>query len=335
MRKKLRFDAQTIAVLGALGLMSQQNTPVRFDAGEGLFLLQELQVIEQQLYETPFGQLKAEKLIPFQFDVPAGAQEWGYDRVTPSGMAQWIAADAKDLPSVNVDRERVTFPINWHGISYSYTLKDLKAAMFSGMPLEAMKARAARRGIDSHRNQVLLTGDDTLGYEGFINSSEVTQDTVANGKWDGTGATPDEIIQEFNQVIFLIGTLTRENYWPDTLCVPAMVYAYLTTTPRSSTSDTTIWEYMRDNNEYIKNLEMLVELGPTTDTGGEGVGDSGNGRAIFYKKSPDVVVAKIAVLFEQLPPQVKGFSFETPCYGAFGGTHWRVPIAGYYLDGVR
>jgi hypothetical protein len=335
MRKKLRFDAQTQNVLGALGLMTQQNTPVRFDAGEGLFILQELQAIEQQLYETPFGLLKAEKFIPFQLDVPAGAQEWGYDRVTGFGLAQWIAADAKDLPTVNVDRQRVTFPIEWHGTSYTFTLKDLKAAAFSNMPLEASLAREARRAIDSHRNRVLLMGDATVGFSGFINDASVTQDTAANGAWDGSAATPDEIIQEFNRIIFLIGTLTKENYWPDTLLVPPMVYSYLTTTPRSATSDTTIWEFMRDNNQYIKSLDMLLELGPLTDEGGTAPGEGATGRAIFYKKSPDVVVAKIATMFEQLPPERHGFSLKTPCYGAFGGVHWRVPIAGYYLDGVR
>lgn len=335
MRKKLRYDRQAITALDALGLTTAQNTPVRFDAGEGLFILQELQVIEQRLYETPFGLLKSERLIPFQFDVPAGAQEWGYDRVTATGMAQWIAADAKDLPRVNVDRERVTFKIYWDGVAYGYTLKDLKAAMHSNMPLDDQLGRAARRACDAHRNKVLLAGDDIVGMTGFLNDANVTQDSVATGAWDGSGATPDEIIAEFNQKIFAIGTLTKENYWPDTLVVPPMVYAHLTTTPRSSTSDTTIWEYMRDNNDYIKNLDMLLELGPTTDSGGTGPGDSGTGRAIFYLKSPEVVVAKVATMFEQLPAQQKGFSIEIPCYGAFGGTHWRIPIAGYYLDGVR
>lgn len=335
MRKKLRFDRQTIDVLDGLGLAVNQNTPVRFDAGEGLFILQELQAIEQQLYETPFGKLKAEMLIPYAFDVPEGAQEWGYDRVTAFGLAQWIAADAKDLPRVNVDRKRVTFPIYWSGLAYGYTRKDLQSAMMSSMPLDASLAKACRRGIDSHRNKVLLQGDDIVGLTGFLNDANVTVDTVANGAWDGTAATPDQIIAEFNQIIFLIGSLTKENYWPDTLVVPAQVYAHLTTTPRSSTSDTTIWEYMRENNQYIKRLEFLLELGPTTDEGGVGPGGGGAGRAIFYLRSPEVVVAKMATLFGQLPPQMKGFSIETPCYSVFGGTHWRVPIAGYYLDGVR
>lgn len=334
-RKKLRYDSQALRVLEDLGLRTSNKTDARFDAGEGLFILQELQAIEQQMYETPFGLLKAEQLIPFQFDVPAGAQEWGYDRVTAFGLAQWIAADAKDFPTVEVSRARVTFPIAWHGISYKYTIKDMMAAMFAQMPLDSSLARAARRGIDSHRNQVLLSGDSKIGFTGFLNDPSVTTSSVVSGKWDGSAATPDQIIAEFNKIIFLIGTLTKENYWPDTLVVPPMVYSYLTTTPRSSTSDTTIWEYMKNNNQYIKSMEMLLELGPLADSGGTAPGAGASGRAIFYKKSPEVVVAKIATLFEQLAPQKTGMSFETPCYGAFGGVHWRVPIAGYFLDGVR
>lgn len=337
-RKKLRYDDQARAVLASLGVTHQGNA-LRFDgahadAGESLFILQELQAIEQRLYETPFGPRKSEILIPHVNDVPAGAQEWGYDRVTPYGIAQWISADAKDIPLANVDRKRVTFPVKSMGMGYSYTREALMAALMANMPLETMEAMACRRGIDSFRDQVLLQGDASVGYTGFLNDPGVSISSLAHGAWDGTAATPDQIIAEVNAKVFLVGQTCKEVYWPDTLVVPPKVYSFLTTAPRSANSDTTIWQYIQKNNPTLKNLEMLLQLAPSSEPGGIGPGVGGVSRAVLYKRDPECLVAKIALLFEQLPPQMKGFSIEVPCWARIAGTHFRVPISALYMDGV-
>lgn len=332
MRKKLRHDALFREILNRLGMEnSRTKETLRFDgahsdAAESLFILQELQAIEQQLYETPFGPLDSKVLIPYDFSVPAGAMEWGYDRVTLHGMAQWIAANAKDLPRAEVSRTRATFPIQSMGDSYSYSRLDMLSAMMANMPLDPLLAQAARRAIDSFMDQVLLEGDATVGFSGFVNDANVSITAVAHGKWDGSAATPDQIIVEANRIVSDIGKTTKKNYYPDTLVLPPDQHAYVTTTPRSANSDTTIWEYIQKNNKYLKNIEMLLQA--------EGAGVGAVDRAIFYKRSPEVVVAKIAIPFEQLPPQQRGFSIEVPVWARIGGTHWRIPIAATYLDGV-
>jgi hypothetical protein len=311
MRRKLRFDEQARSVLQQLGLVSQRTRQqIHFDgahcdAGESLFILQQLQAIEQGLYETPFGPLESDRLIPMDMSVPAGASEWGYDRVTATGLAQWLAADARDFASVEVERKRVTFPINSMGAEYWYTRLDLLAAEMSRMPLEPSLARAARRAIDSFRDQVLLQGDAGVGYSGFVNDPSVSVSPVAHGAWDGSAATADQIIAEINTDVELIRSVCKKVYSPDTLVVPPQVYAHLTTTARSTTSDTTIWEFIKKNNPYLKNLESVLQIAPVSEPGGIGPGVAGVGRALYYKRDPEVVVAKIAILVRAAPPRSK------------------------------
>lgn len=338
-RKKLRYDNQTRACLESLGLATPRGG-LRFDgehadAGESLFILQELQAIEQRIYETPFGQLKSNELIPIVADIPAGASEWGYDRVTGYGLAQWVAADARDIPRADVKRERVTFPLRDMGVAYEYTRRDLLAAAMAGMPLDAMKAQSARRAIDSFRDKVFLEGDSSVGMSGFMNDSTVTVQNVAHGAWDGSAATADQVIAEVNSAIATIGAVTKENYWPDTLAVPMPCYAWLTTTARSSNSDTTIWEYVLRNQPYVKTLVPVLQLGNASDPGGKAPGVGGVGRAVLYKRDPEVLKGPVSLMFEQLPPQAIGFSMQIPCRASIGGVHWRVPIAALYIDGVR
>lgn len=336
--KTLRHDSQMMAALAAAGIDITKPDPrfFRMDAAESLFIRQELQAVEQQAYDTPFGPMKSAMLIPQDFSIPEGAQEWGYDRIQPFGLAQWLSPGGRDMPFSDVSRARVLFPLRIMGMAYRYDRDDLQAAAFAGRPLDSTLAMAARRGIDAFRDQVQLTGDTLAGFKGFINASEVTATAVAHGKWDGTGATTDQIIAEINTSIMQIVMTTREVYWPDTLVVPNAVYSYLTTTPRSANSDTTIWEFIKANNPTLKSLEMLLQLGPTSDPGGTSPATAASGgRAIFYKRDIECVVAKGSVAFDQLPPQYQGLSIQVPCFAKIGGTHWRVPISALFLDGVR
>lgn len=337
MRAKLRYDNHTRAILNELGL-TYRNKTLRFDgphadAGESLFLIQELQAIEAKIAEQPLGPLDALNLIPLDESVPAGAREWGFDRITGYGIAQWVAADGKDLTRVEVKRERVTFPVKTMAAMYSFTREDLEAAAMANMPLDATLASEARRSIDSFKDKVWIEGDASVGMTGFLNDANVSIGSLAHGKWDGTAATPDQIIAEINGYVFAVMRTTKKAFIPDTLVVPTGVYGYITTAPRSAQSDMTIWEFIRKNNPFLKNLEMLLQS-DTVANGGVGPGVSGVSRAVLYKRAPEVLTAKQAIGFDILPPVIAGFSMDTACRARIGGTCFRVPIAAVYLDGV-
>lgn len=296
----------------------------RSDSAPSLFLQRELQDIEKKIYETPFAPLKADQLIPVK-TIARGAQEAGYDRITHYGMARWLAASAKDLPSVNAERRRFLYPVKSLGAQYEYTQDDIDAAQMAGMPLDDTLARAARRAIDTFRNSVALEGDAAIGMTGFVNDPSVPSGNATTGNWLG-GATPDQILADLNQMPIDVRTQTKEVYEADTLALPTSLHGYVATTPRSANSDTTILEYFLKANPQIKEVVPMLEL--------EEAGAGGTGRAICYKKDLEILEQAVAIPFEQMPPQFSGLKVEVPCRGRIGGTHFKAPIACVYRDGL-
>ena len=80
-------------------------------------------------------------------------------------------------------------------------------------------------------------------------------------------------------------------------------------------------------NADLRNAESWYKLN-TADAAGTGP------RALFYKRSPEVLELVIPQDFEQLPPQAKNLAFVVPCHARCGGVVVRYPVAMLYLDGI-
>jgi hypothetical protein len=295
----------------------------RHDAATQAFIQQTLQYLSGRIVTTPFGPKRAAALIPLEGDVPEGAQEWGYDRVTHTGIAQWISSTATDIPFANMHSQRVMFPMRKLGVGYHVADDDVAAAMMSGMNVPANKAIAAREAVDRFENNVWISGDATVGMEGFINASNVTAGSVVTGTW--ASATPAQILADMHTVLQSIKVTTRQVYEADTIVLPIVQRGLIQTTPYSTGSDLTIEEYFLRNHRGVR-FEELAEL--------DGAGAGGTDRMIVYKRDPQVLVAKYSVIFHAKPPQEQGYGYNVPCYGKIGGVAWMVPIAAAYGDGI-
>lgn len=297
----------------------------RLDAADSALLYRELQAIEAKVLEQPFPEFLSPKLIPYDTQsVPRGALEWGFYRLTPAGMARWIASNVNDLPRVSLAKVRVTFPIREMAIAAAYTWAEIEAARTSGFALEAAQVAAARRGINAFTDKVLIEGDASVGLTGFANDPLIPITTVA-AVW--SAATADAIIADMNTGGFAIWNTSKHLYQADTLALPPTQFAKITTTPRSASSDSTIWNFFLNNSPFIRNIIVVPQLATA------GVG--GGPRAVIYKRDPEVVEAKIAIPFEQADiPQHQGTEIQIPYWSRIGGTTWKVPMAALYLDGI-
>lgn len=298
------------------------------DAADQAFIRIQLQAIQAQVEETPFGPLKAQLLIPVQVDIPEGAREWGFDRILHYGEAQFLAPGATDIPLTNVEKKRITFPMKSIGTGYAFTIMDAMAARMANMPLENELALAAKQVIASKFDSAWLNGDASVGWEGFVNSSIVPQAEAGTGDWLNVVTTPAQIIADMHEAVTAVRVSVKENklLLPDTIAMPIAQWAYISTTARSTTSETTILEYFLAQHPEITLVEPLAQLA------GAGVG--GSDRMMIYKRDPKVVVAKASVLFRQLPVQEEGFGFKVPCYAGLGGVAFKMPVACKYVDGI-
>lgn len=299
--------------------------PLRLDAATTVFLQRQLTQILNKTIEVPFGPLKAEQLIPMIWDINPGAERYSYDQVTARGVAEWHASGANDFPRANISREEMDVRLHSFFIGYGYTLQEIRAAMFTGQPLKDKEATACRRAIDAFRNRVHISGDTTVGYEGFINNSLVNVANATTGTWGS--ATGDQIAQAILDAVLDIWEDSREVYTPDTVAVPASVWGRLTGTGRGANTDITLAEWIKKTVPQIKNIVPMTEL--------ETAGVSGTKRMVVYLKDPDVLAAHGAINFMQHPEQQKSnLDVFVPCEGRIGPVVVDIPIAMVYRDGL-
>lgn len=304
------------------------NNCQHLDAAPSAFIAQQLQFIEAEVAQTPFGPIKWAKFVPLWNGVPRGAREHGFDRVTKKGMAKLLASAAKDIPRVNIEKKRVTYPILEMSIGYGFTVNDLEAAAFAGVPLNQQDAEGARERIDEFVNSMVLFGKDPAGnaidsMTGLINDPVVPQASAGTGNW--LAATADQVLADLAAGVAKVRSNSKESREINTILVDGDIYEMLNTKFRSTSSDATIWESFAKSHPGVV-LDQLAEL----KTAGSGA----TRRALYYKKDPSVLRAVVPIPFEQLAGQEDGLEIFFPCRGTTGGMHWREPVAAFYQDGL-
>jgi len=296
--------------------------------------------IEKEAYDLPRENLDAIMSAPIKGGISKGAQTYTVRTITKLGMAKVISADAKDLPPVSLAFKKDTVEIHNVGASYKFTNEELDGAAFAGIPLEALDARAARQTIDEKVDEIIYVGEKDWGLQGLLTNPNVTRSVAADNaagtskKWKDK--TLDEITKDIQTMVDAVFNATKGprgsgTVTPDTLKLPREAYTSLTTRTKGVDSDVTFLKALQDRfaPQGIKSIECCNSA--------DGVGVINNnpvGRALLYKKAPENVFSILPVVFKVLPPQYVGLSIIYNCVARTGGTAWRRPTTGVYMDGV-
>ena len=295
--------------------------------------------IEKEAYDLPRESLDAIMSAPIKGGISKGAQTYTVRTITKLGMAKVISADAKDLPPVSLAFKKNTVEIHNVGASYKFTNEELDGAAFAGIPLEALDARAARQTIDEKVDEIIYVGEKDWGLLGLLTNPNVTRTVAATGasaskKWKDK--TLDEITADIQTMVNAVFEATKGprgsgTVTPDTLKLPREAYTSLTTRTKGVDSDVTFLKALQDRfaPQGIKSIECCNSAA--------GVGTIDNNpvdRALLYKKAPENVFSILPVVFKVLPAQYVGLSIIYNCVARTGGTAWRRPTTGVYMDGV-
>ena len=316
------------------------NAPdeVRNDAGLSMAFARQLEYVIKKVYEADYPEFRATEFIPVNTEIPPGALTYTYRRIDlgAGGNAKIINSYSEDLPKVDVNAKEQQAPIVTLGISYEWSVQDLASAAFSGIPIEAYKARAARRAIDYLLERIACIGDANSGIAGMMNAPGLTATartaaSISAGTWAyqlanvGSLTTPvvvGNIIADINLMIQGVFTATKSTFRPTNLLVPFAVYMLLETTPRSIS-------YTTDNVlSYLESMTGLdIDYWPSLDQYTPGQG-------IAYVKDPDLLELMISQPFTQMPPQPKNLAWEVPCMERTGGVQLRSPPTATTMSGM-
>jgi hypothetical protein len=304
----------------------------RLDANESVFFARQLEYIKGKTYDILYPEMHAMRLFPISTEAGAGAKTITYHQYDSVGMAKIIANYAQDLPSANVTGKEFTSNIRGVGVSYQYDVQEVRYAQFAGVPLETRKAAAARRAHDEKINQLAWYGDADHGVPGFFTNANIPGYTIPA---DGTGSsklfsakigTPDLIIRDVNGIINSVRIQSKGVHVANELWLPIAQFALLESTPRSSTSDTTIMEFLRRVNPGVT-FKAILELdnalsSNTLDT------------MVAIDNSAENLTLELPMPLMQHSPQQEGLAFKVPMESRVGGIIIYRPLAMSMADSV-
>jgi len=319
MSENMHYDAQDLRAIEASG---------RFDANESVFFARQLESIKAQSYDVKRAKLNALEIFPVSTATPEGATTITYRQYDAVGVAKIISNYATDIPRADVTGKEFTSPIRGIGIAYGYNMQEIRSAQFAGMPLSEKKMRAAQRAHEELINKLAWSGDVENGLPGFMTNANIPAYVVTA---DGSGAsklwstkTADQIIRDVNGIINQVQTQSKGIHRANMVLMPLEQYAYISSQPRSSTTDTTILSFLQANNPGVT-FKAVIEL----DAFGGGLD-----RLVAGEFSVDNMQLELPMTFRQYSPQQLGLEFVIPCESRFAGVIIEYPLAFALGDSV-
>lgn len=324
-------DGSTVELSPAITALQASDT--RITDGDAVFMQRQLEAIESQTYDVLYPDLEARDVFTTNSFGGAGAQTLTYRSYGRVGSAAVINARAIDLPKSDIHGKEYSIGVKSMGVAYDFDIDEIAAAQMAGMPLEARKAMAARRGYEELVNKIVWDGHKETGLKGLFDNQDITRSNVAAGVAGGTEwekKTPDEILADMNAAAAAMYTSTKKIHKPDTLLLPVAKWAYIAQTPRSPMSDTTILQYFLANNQFIKSVKPLNIL--------EGRGAVGAECMIVMtattNEGTQTVRIREPLPLQFLPVQLHGLVYEVPGRGRFAGLEVTYPAAIAIWSGI-
>jgi len=300
--------------------MKHQNK----DAGLSAFFENELRFVKARAYDVVYNELMARTLFPVSSEVDPGAESITYEQYDYVGVAKLIHAYASDLPSVEITGKQFVRKIWSEGISFNYSIQDVRAARYAGKDLNARKARAARRQMLALENKIAFHGDEEAGIPGFIMHPNILTADAAEA-W--TVSNQASILADLQAMVIAQRDATKGMESGNTLLLPDEQYTIMATTRLDSTAtETTLLDYVLQKFPFIENVVSCYEL--------KGAGEGGEDCAILYRRDPEKLTLEVPQDVEFLDPQLDGFMYKVPVHARTAGVMIYCPLSIIRLDGI-
>jgi hypothetical protein len=331
--KNIRVDAlelgRVAGLLNAAGHKMADGKPYRADAGETAIIARQLEYIRTKTTDVVYAESKALKFFPIASDVPDGARTFVVQQWDMAGSAKIISSFADDLPKVSLLAKERSQIVQTVGNAYDYSIEELKASAFSGVPLQAKKATACRMIHERKVDELVAVGDADADLPGALNNANIPLVVPPNGGW--ATATPEEILEDMYALEWAVWTNSMELFPPTDMLMSTAEFKRVSTTMYAAggvTTTETILAVFLKNSRFIKNVEPWHKL-DLADAGGTGP------RLMAYHKSDAVIEIVLPRPFTQEPPQARNLSWVTNCHSTIGGVQVNYPIGAAYMDGVN
>lgn len=293
---------------------------------DALIRPQDLNAIDNTIYEINKEELKARTIFNVKSDVPEGAETYSYDVIKRSGAAKVLAPGADDIPLVDADMERHTEQIYSISAGFRLSVQELRQAQMSGQPVETTKAATARRAISEKENKIAWKGDAKHNILGVTNAEGIQTMAVQNNEAGSSSSWKDktgrEIVADLRKARAAVNKLP--GHTADTLIVTPDAMEELEKEYNQYTGQTVLG--------YLRSQSWFSRIDFTSDL--EKVGDGDTDSFLVFDSSPNVVQLLIPMDIKRHPEEYKFPNYKVPLEERTGGVIVRYPMAIVRGDGI-
>jgi len=258
----------------------------------------------------------------------------GIGTQTVSGKP-WLSGNSTTLPGVSINGERIVLPLRLLGQELSYSSVELERSQMVGQSIDVQKFTAMNAMYQMHTDEMVYTGDTTVGATGLVNSALVSTGSVAA---DGTGGltawstkTADLILRDVNDMINAAWTATGFAACPNKLLLPPAAYALVAGKRIGDYGGQSILGFLEDNSISLRVNGTKLDIQPCKWLTGRGAGATN--RMVCYTNDENHVRFPMVPIRRETPYNL-GINFHAPYIWAFGELEWVYPETALYRDGI-
>ena len=290
--------------------------------------------IESRVRMIQHASIQYPDLVGISREASPHADSIVYYSFDATGEMTDLANRANDLPLVSIMEQQHTVPIQWKGLAYDWTDRELGRAMMTGQSLSDRKVRAAFRVAEETKEKIFLNGDSGYGWDGMLNNQNIPKQEITS---KFSASNDADVFDAVNTLIGGAWEDTNQVRICDTLLLPVDAFVALSR-PMGEDANQSVMEYIRKYNPYtaatgqplmIRTLRQLKTAVPAANPG-----DAGTSRAIAYPRDMDVLRYHVPQELTFIEPQRVGFSWIYHGTLVLGGLEIMEPAAMRYLDGV-
>jgi hypothetical protein len=328
------FAYATPGIMAGMQLAFNDGVPTMDDGVA--FYISQLAGLESKIYEAKYANINFAELVPIKGDIPEWADTWeylSYDAVT---LGKFIGSSADDLPKVQFSANKSIVPIGYAGVSYDYSLDELRKSQQMRMPIDSTKAKVAFRGSQEHSQRVAYFGDAARNMTGLFNNANVALD---NSVINWATATGQEIIDDMNGLGIKVWTDSANVHVPNVWVIDSTRFAQISSQRMDAGTDTTVLEFFLKNNVYTSLTGATPRVVPrlqltAAELAANGVSNGSKDRMMAYEMNEENLSMANPIPFRPLPPQPQGLNVYVPCEYKLSGVEFRFVFSAAYRDHV-
>ncbi len=295
----------------------------RADVGETRLFATMLRYVVAKAIPTLYVMNKVRDTFPVDSSVPPGAQTVEYRRLIDHGDLQEISSRGTDVPEVTYDAESDVYRLVSYAGAFSWTLDDLEAAAFAGVPLSTEGLAVLNRAAERSFELVSLQGHVAKLIAGVYNDANPAVTVPTTGTW--ATATHDQIVFDCHDIIDAVFTANNRNYRPNRLLIPSVSWRYMAI--RRANTDLNVMTALQQDFPGLQ-ISEATSRADLYDAAGTGP------RVMAYTYDPSMIKVVEPRRFTLEPAEKKGFAYIIAGRQKLGGCQMTMPLTVGYMDGV-